>query len=122
MTARSKKVSIIDRLKTLNLERLDADEAIADYVSAKGLIAGFGEFGVAPPTWLSDVSKNLGDEIRRRHRDMQVARLRELEAQETALLSRDEKRAAIKAEAEKLRAQLSGGTMSVAELMASRLA
>lgn len=99
---------MLERLKNLNIDRIDLDEAVALVAIGKMAQTTYAGFEVPAPRWLGESLETLSDEIRRRRREMLVARQRELAAQVSTLKSREERRADAEAELARINAQLAG--------------
>jgi hypothetical protein len=98
---------MLDKLKHLDLDRIDVDEAVALATFGDQLIAGYTGRSLEVPQWLVDNTRELNREIKNRHKDNLEKALRETELQLDALKSRDEKREDLKAKADRLKAALS---------------
>lgn len=97
---------MLEKLKALNLDRMDVDEAIELVTFGRVAEKTYSDYQVPSPEWLKDSIAALDGEIKRRRRDMLEARLKEVKARQTALKSREEKKAELDAELERLNAAL----------------
>lgn len=69
-------------LKNLNLDRiLDNDEAVVLSAEARALAAEYEALDVPAPEWLDKATNVLREEIARRNRASDLARLKELESE-----------------------------------------
>ncbi len=96
---------MLERLKNLDVERMDADDLIALSAFAKILEAEYAAHSLEVPEWLKDRQAELKREILTRTADMRAKRIREINARLDTLKTADEKRADLKAELERLQAQ-----------------
>jgi prenyltransferase beta subunit len=104
---RGASMNLIQTLKDLtDTHRLHLDEMIVLSAQAKTLRSEYQNHEMEVPTWLADALQVLGSSIAQQDRDNKLMQLRQLEQEAGALMSRDEKRAAIASKAERLRAQL----------------
>jgi hypothetical protein len=99
---------MLEKLKQLNCDRLDLDEAVALHAFAGVMETSFAGFGVASPKWLTDAQRALDEEIRRRARDDLMARLARAKARKEALKTEAQKRADVDGEIAALEAALGG--------------
>lgn len=97
---------MLEKLKTLNLDRMDLDEAVALVTIGRATEAGYAHYSVSAPQWLTDALGSLDGEIKRRRRDMLEARRKEIQANLTQLKTREEKKDELAAELKKLDAAL----------------
>lgn len=99
---------MIQKLKNLDLERMDLDDAIELLTVANSVHATYDTEQVDVPEWLDTSIRELKREIRARQQDSRERRLKELKARREALATTEEKRAKIDreiAELEKLSQQ-----------------
>lgn len=90
---------MLERLKTLNVDRIELDEAIELLALAEVVEAKFAAVGLtAAPEYLTDAIRTLKSEIAGRMRDAREKRLKQIRAQKTQLMSADEKRLALSKE------------------------
>lgn len=89
---------LFQKIRTLNLDRMDVDEAIELVTFARQATGTYDSYKVPTPQWLSDGIAMLDGEIKRRRRDMLEARQREIKATLTTLKTREEKRSELEAE------------------------
>lgn len=99
-------MTMLQRLKSLDLDRIDVDEAIALATFAGLLVEGHVMRGLEAPEWLLDSKNLLEKEIKARHRDKLEKDLKETEAALETLKTAAEKREDLKAKAERLKAAL----------------
>lgn len=100
-------MNLIQTLKDLNdTHRLHLDEMIVLSAQAKALRAEFQNHEMDVPTWLSDSLQVLGSSIAQQNRDNKLMRLRQLQQEAGALMSRDEKRASVAEQIAKLQTSL----------------
>lgn len=95
---------MIERLKNLDIERLDVDEMIAMSAFAKQLSAEYEALALDKPDWLGVKSTELKREINARLGDLRDKRIREIKARLNTLKSAEEKRADLQKELERLSA------------------
>lgn len=93
---------MLERLKTLQLDRMDLDDALALSAFARALKAEYEHCGAEAPAWLDDRTRELRSEIRDRLRDSVAKRLSEARSRLESLATPDEKRAKLREEIEKL--------------------
>lgn len=96
----------LERLKGLQLARMDLDEMIALATYGRAVANGYSYYEVPKPKWLDDSLQQLDAQIRSRRREILEARLQEVRTRKEALKSREEKRADLDAEEAALAAQL----------------
>lgn len=99
---------MLEKLKQLNCDRLDLDEAVALHCLASQMESAFASFGVTAPRWLGDSQRALDADIRRRVHDDLRLRLDRAKARREALKTADQKRADAEAEVAGLEALLAG--------------
>lgn len=84
---------MLEKLKNLNLDRiLDMDEAIALSAYARGIETEYEALDLQAPEWLAKSTDVLREEIARRTRATDLARLKELEGELEAYKTVSEKR------------------------------
>ncbi len=93
---------MLTELKTLELNRMDLDEAIALSAFARLLKAEYEHVDAEAPIWLDDRIRDIRNEVRDRLRDSVQKRLRELYSRRESLLTADEKRKKLDVEIAKL--------------------
>lgn len=98
----------IAELKSLNVERLDLDEAVALKAQAHGMLSVYQAYQVPIPGWLTNANIALDEEIKRRQRDALKAREREIATKLAGLRTREEQRAELEAELQKVTNALGG--------------
>lgn len=91
-----------ERLKTLNTDRLNVDEAVELLAQSRQVAAEYDLQQLPQPSWLRDGAMLLANEVSRKRRDALLARRRELEAQQAALKTPQERRRDIEAELSKV--------------------
>ncbi len=91
-----------DKLKALNVERIDLEEALELKAVANAQVNLYVGYEIPIPAWLASASAALDDDIRRRRRDALKARERELSSKLAGLRSREEQRADLEAELTKV--------------------
>ena len=96
----------LERLKGLQLARMDLDEMIALATYGRAVANGYSYYEVPKPKWLDDSLQQLDAQIRSRRREILEARLQEVRTRKEAPKSREEKRADLDAEEAALAAQL----------------
>lgn len=84
---------MLEKLKNLNVDRLDIEEAVALATWGRATQNGYTHYQVPAPKWLGDAIDTLDVEINRRRREMLLARKAELEANLTQLRTREERKA-----------------------------
>lgn len=94
---------IVAALKNLNVDRIDVHDAVCLVAMARATESQYAVYGVVAPDWLTEGIATLDAEIRRKRRDMLMARQKEVEASLTQLQTREEKRAKLEAEQAALR-------------------
>jgi len=99
---------MLEKLKNLNIDRMDLDEAIALATLGRATANGYDYYKVPAPKWLENGLRMLDEEINRRRKELLQSRLREVEAEQTALRTREERRADLTAEHARLQAELAG--------------
>lgn len=93
---------MFQRLRTLQIDRIDVDEAVELVTFGREAEKTYATYLVPTPEWLKDGIAQLDGEIKRRRRDMLEMRKKEVQAKLTALKSRDERKAEAEAELGKL--------------------
>lgn len=95
-------MTIIEKLKTLDVNRVDLDECITLSALAKMLRHEYEYFGAEPPAWLDTRIRTLARDIRARQHDYLEKRLAEAKARLEALKPADQRRAELEAEVKAL--------------------
>lgn len=73
---------MLEKLKQLNVDRLlDNDEAVSLSAYARTLESEYESLGIAAPEWIEKSTTVLREEIARRNRASDLARLKELEGE-----------------------------------------
>lgn len=103
-------MSLMARLQSLNLNKLELDEAIELSTSAEALRVGYQRHNVSSPVWLDDAIRTLDRYITDRTRDTMEMELRELAAQDAADMSASERREQRKARRAAIEARLGSTT------------
>jgi len=96
---------MVQKLKSLDLERMDLDDAVELLSVANLMHATYNTEQVDVPEWLDTSIRELKREIRTRQQDSRERRLKELKSRREALATTEEKRLKIDneiAELEKL--------------------
>jgi hypothetical protein len=93
---------LLERLRNLNIDRIDIDDAIELVTFGRVAETTYSGYQVPTPAWLKDSITALDGEIKSRRRDMLLARQKEIAARLSALKTRDEKKAELEAEQAKL--------------------
>lgn len=86
---------MLQKLKNLDMERMDLDEAIELLSVANAMRVTYDAEQVEVPEWVDTSIRELKREIRSRQQDSRERRLKELKARREALATVDEKRAKI---------------------------
>lgn len=97
-----------EKLRGLDVERYTIDDLIELRAGARMLEVEYRLCNYEVPEWLRDREGILDTEIARQRTDALRKRLRELDAAEAALKTADERRSDVKAERERLLAELQG--------------
>lgn len=84
--------TMLERLKNVNLDGMDIDEAVALSAFARGLKAEYDTLSLETPEWLDTRIRELRREIKRRSQDAIARRLAEAKARREALKPATEKR------------------------------
>jgi len=95
---------MLERLKNLDLERLDVDEMVAMLAFAKSLAAEYQAQQAPAPEWVDTRAKELKREINTRLADMKEKRKKEIKAKLQSLKSAQERREELTKELEQLEA------------------
>lgn len=96
----------INALKNMSIRAIDLETAIGAMVELKTLASGYSDLQLETPTWIGDKIVEIDSEIKVQVRAERQAKLLKLKAQEAALMSRDERRAAIKDQIAELEASM----------------
>lgn len=110
---KGKETGMLDKLKRLDLERMDLDEAVYLVSIGKAMRSVYEAESLETPQWLTDNVRELSREITNRMAESREKALREVELELLALRSRDEKKSDLVAKAERLKAQLGRSTPAV---------
>lgn len=95
-----------DKLKALNVDRLDLDEAVALRALACSIKQEYELHALEQPRWLQDAARALDEEIARRRRDSLLRRRSEVKARLDGLKPASEKRRELARELKSLDAKL----------------
>jgi hypothetical protein len=96
----------LEQLRRYNADNTSLENMIALEAYGRMVSSGFQSRGLAVPEWLENTLSALASDIGAKSRDELMRQLKEAEAQESALLSRDERRARATQRAADLRKQL----------------
>lgn len=99
-------MTVVEKLKGLNLDRIEFDEALELYAHAGMIGAAYSDFAAEPPEWLLEAKASLSKHIKERRRDAIAHELKLTDAALNGLKTAEEKRAELRAKAERLKAQL----------------
>lgn len=99
-------MTLMERLRGLDAERLDENEMIELRAGARGLVQEYQDQEYEVPEWLKDRAQLLDRELTARRSDSLRKRLKELDAQDASLRTSEEKRADIKSERARIAAAL----------------
>lgn len=102
-------MAIRQQLQRLSLTTIDFDDAIEMSMLAENLRVTYARHGLASPVWLDDSIRGLSRHITDRMKDAAEMELRELDQQDAADMSKDEKRAQRAARRTELKAKLGQG-------------
>lgn len=97
-------LSLLSGLKDLDKDRLDLEELVTFSNLARTLRIEYEALGVEVPEWLDNRTRELRREVKTRQADAIEKRIREAKSRLSALATPDEKRAALKAEIDRLEA------------------
>lgn len=100
---------MLEKLKHLDLDKLDIDQAVSLVAFGDMLIYTYEKRELEVPQWLTDNVRELNREITARHRDNLEKALKETDAGLEALKTQGEKREDLKARQERLRKALGMG-------------
>lgn len=93
-------------IRQVNIAGIDFNEAIMHLAVLKLAKKEYEEMKLPAPDWVVEKLEALAREVNDRHRDYLESKLREVNRERNALRSREEKKAALDAEAEELRKAL----------------
>lgn len=99
-------MSIVEKLKGLNLDRMEFDEAVELYAHATLIEGAYKNFETEQPEWLVEALGALQKDIRDRRRDAIAHELKLTDAALNGLKTVTEKKAELLAKQERLKAQL----------------
>lgn len=99
-------MTVIEKLKSLDLDREQLDDLILYFEQGQQLRAGYERAQMDTPEWLTGALDTLDVDIKRRSRDMLLLRMKELETAEKGLQTAAERRLEIAAQKEKLQRRL----------------
>lgn len=97
---------MIEKLKSFNPAAGDVDEAVELYAIGLTVATAYAALAVPTPSWLSEKLKDVESEVKRWARDAKALRLKEAQLKLNSLKTAEEKRTELKAEIEKLTAEL----------------
>lgn len=83
---------MLERLKNLNIDGMDIDEAVALSAFARGMKAEYDTLALETPEWLDTRIREVRREIKSRTQDLLERRLREAKARREALKPATERR------------------------------
>jgi hypothetical protein len=92
----------IEKLRALNIEKIDIDEAVSMVQFGRALRDTYLSFKVEPPEWVKDALGALELDVTRRRNDMLAMRLKEVRAKKAALRTRAEQVSDLDAEERRL--------------------
>jgi Skp family chaperone for outer membrane proteins len=101
-------LNAVQRIKTIDTDGIDTDDAVALLATAKAMKTEYRENFLEVPDWLTAGAAKLEREVRSRRRESLEKALANAVARKEALKSADEKRRDAEAEIERLRAALNG--------------
>ena len=101
---------MIAQLKSLNVDRIDLDEAVSLLAFANSVGAEYEAQGLPIPEWLQDAARTLRNEIALRARDAREKRVKELRRSLDGLRTTEEKRKSYQKELRELEVSLNGGS------------
>jgi rRNA-processing protein FCF1 len=96
----------IDKLKTVVVDNYDLETLVSFRADLKSLSSNFDDLNLVVPEWVVDKLSEIEAAINRMTRAEKIAQLKKLEAQATALMSRDERKASVLAQIEDLKKSL----------------
>lgn len=103
---RAKGETMIEKLKNWNVAAGDVDEAVELYAIGIAVVTAYNTLSITTPSWLEEKLRDVESEVKRRARDEKVRRLKEAQLKLNSLKTAEEKRGELKAEIEKLTAEL----------------
>lgn len=103
---KGKETGMLDKLKRLDLERIDLDEAVYLVAIGEAMKDVYATGSLETPQWLTDNVRELNREISNRMAESREKALRETELELASLRSREEKKQDLQAKADRLKAQL----------------
>lgn len=100
---------LLTTLKRLDTDRLSMDEAMSLAAFARHLRVEYDSRSVTAPEWLDDAIRTLNNHIEAQRRDALELRLKEIAREESGLQTKEERRAALAVEKERIQQRLGGG-------------
>lgn len=100
------RMNVMEKLKGLNLDRMEFEEALELYSLATLINGTYIEFAAEAPEWLTEARDSLKKHIRERRKDAIARELKLTEAALDGLKTAQEKRDELRAKKERLQAQL----------------
>jgi hypothetical protein len=97
---------MLDKLKAVNLERIDLDEAVELLTYGKSMQATYLEQKLEAPDWLKETVASLTKDIAGRRDDNLKRALKSLETKREAFKTRDQKLQETDAEIARIKAEL----------------
>lgn len=97
---------MMEQLRTLNLDRVDLDDAIGLLTFAKQAKATYVEMGLEAPAWFADKVAGLEAYIKQRRVENLTKAAKEIEAELGKLKTAEEKRSDLRARLEQIKAAL----------------
>jgi hypothetical protein len=97
---------MFEELRRFSVEGAQMDQMIANSALLKTFITEYTVQGIPVPEWMTNSVSELNREIAARKRDSLMKRVKELKAQQTTLLSAEEKRSLVAAELAAIEGQL----------------
>lgn len=98
--------TMMEQLRTLNLDRVDLDDAIGLLTFANATKATYDTMGLSVPSWFADKVEALTAYIKQRRRENLEKAAKDIQGQIAKLKTAEEKRSDLTAELEKVKAAL----------------
>lgn len=99
-------IALLEQLKGLDEQTVNLESLVALAAFGRTLRAEYEQRQMSGPEWLDERLRSLNREIELRRRDVLELRLKEIRAQKTQFLSREERRTALEKEEAALEAVL----------------
>ncbi len=96
----------LNALKNFVARNYSVEDLVAVRADLKTLAANFDDMSVAIPEWLTDKLTEVESEVKTQTKADKMAALKKLRSQEAALMTRDERREAIKNQIAELEASI----------------